>query len=408
MARRIRHRPLETRESRLKLKARGKPYYVSVSKTTHLGYRKNRKSPSVWVVRRYLGNRSYATQTIGLTDDYVDADGVHALDFWQAQELATATQPRRKSAFTVKDAADAYLAHMEGRPSLQDSTARLKAYVLPTLGDKDPAKLEAEEIRRWHREIARMPARIRTGRGMRQNYRLTEGDEAVRRRQVSANRCLALLKRCLNLAVENGKIAPGQWTRVKPFPGVDVARSQYLTVAEAQRLINAAQGDFRTLVRAALETGCRYGELGRLRVSDLNTDVGTLHIRRSKSEKSRHVVLTDQGLQFFRSLAAGRPGTALLLGRPWPRCHQDKPMRQACAAAHIDPPICFHALRHTWASLSVMAGAPLMVVARNLGHVDTKMVEKHYGHLSPSFVADAIRAAAPRFDIKEPSKVRAL
>jgi hypothetical protein len=55
-----------------------------------------------------------------------------------------------------------------------------------------------------------------------------------------------------------------------------------------------------------------------------------------------------------------------------------------------------------------MAGAPLMVVAKNLGHVDTKMVEKHYGHLSPSFVADAIRAAAPRFDIKEPSKVRAL
>jgi hypothetical protein len=55
-----------------------------------------------------------------------------------------------------------------------------------------------------------------------------------------------------------------------------------------------------------------------------------------------------------------------------------------------------------------MNGAELFVVAKALGHVDTRMVEKHYGHLAPSYVADAIRAAAPRFDIKEPSKVKAL
>jgi hypothetical protein len=27
-----------------------------------------------------------------------------------------------------------------------------------------------------------------------------------------------------------------------------------------------------------------------------------------------------------------------------------------------------------------MNGMPLMVVAKNLGHVDTRMVEAHYGH----------------------------
>jgi hypothetical protein len=32
-----------------------------------------------------------------------------------------------------------------------------------------------------------------------------------------------------------------------------------------------------------------------------------------------------------------------------------------------------------------------------LGHNDTRMVEKHYGHLAPSFIADAIRAGAPRY-----------
>ena len=43
---------------------------------------------------------------------------------------------------------------------------------------------------------------------------------------------------------------------------------------------------------------------------------------------------------------------------------------------------------------------PLMVVAKNLGHADTRMVERHYGHLAPSYVADAIRAGAPRFSTK--------
>jgi len=66
-------------------------------------------------------------------------------------------------------------------------------------------------------------------------------------------------------------------------------------------------------------------------------------------------------------------------------------------AAKINPPISFHGLRHTWASLAVMAGMPLMVVARNMGHVDTRMVEKHYGHLAPSYIAAAIRAGAPKF-----------
>ena len=41
-----------------------------------------------------------------------------------------------------------------------------------------------------------------------------------------------------------------------------------------------------------------------------------------------------------------------------------------------------------------MAGLPLMVAAQVLGHSDTRMVERHYSHLAPSFVRDAVRATA--------------
>ena len=46
-----------------------------------------------------------------------------------------------------------------------------------------------------------------------------------------------------------------------------------------------------------------------------------------------------------------------------------------------------------------LAAMPFMVVARNLGHVDLRMVQEHYGHLASDFVADAIRAHAPTFGL---------
>jgi integrase len=175
--------------------------------------------------------------------------------------------------------------------------------------------------------------------------------------------------------------------------------------------VNASDPDLRRLVQAALATGCRYGELGRLQVHDFNADARTVQVRQSKSGKPRHVVLADEGTVLFRQWCAGQPGSALLLTRgdePWRKSNQDGSLRMACQRAKIDPPASFHVLRHTYASLAIMSGAPLIVVAKNLGHRDTRMVELHYGHLAQSYVADAIRAHAPKFGFKPDKKIAAL
>jgi integrase len=83
-------------------------------------------------------------------------------------------------------------------------------------------------------------------------------------------------------------------------------------------------------------------------------------------------------------------------------------MDEANERAKISPPINFHGLRHTWASHAVMNGMPLMVVAKNLGHSDTRTVEKHYGHLAPSYISDAVRAHAPRFGATADRKIKKL
>lgn len=102
---------------------------------------------------------------------------------------------------------------------------------------------------------------------------------------------------------------------MKPFKKVDTARVRYLTVAEAKRLVGAAEPDFRLLIQAALQTGARYGELARLTVADFNPDVGTVTVQQSKSSKSRHVVLTDEGIRFFRRLVRAAPATRLCCKR---------------------------------------------------------------------------------------------
>ena len=82
-------------------------------------------------------------------------------------------------------------------------------------------------------------------------------------------------------------------------------------------------------------------------------------------------------------------------------------MKEACAKAELEP-VSFHELRHTYASMLVNRGCLLAVVAQQLGHSDTRMVEKHYAHLAPNTVRDEVLKAMPRLGILEPTKISKL
>lgn len=420
MARRVRDQALDSRQAREKLKARGKPYWRLIEQGVHLGYRRLKGRAGTWSVRHYLGNQTYRVEAIGEADDMSDADGVKILSFWQAQDKARAGMKARAQAsvegpLTVGDVLDEYLIFMETeRRSVADARSRISVHIRPHLGNLLVDELDAKQLRGWFVGLAKAPRHVRTKEGEAGKHQpLSKDPDEIRARKANANRTLTVLKAALNRAWKDGRVtSDAAWRRVEPFESVDAARIRYLTVAEAKRLINACEPDFRKLVQAGLETGARYGELTRLEVQDFNPDSGTIAIRQSKSAKPRHVVLTDEGAQFFRQVCAGRDGSSIMLakadGNAWGASHQARPMIEACERAKINPPIGFHGLRHTWASLAVMAGVPLMVVAKNLGHSDTRMVEKHYGHMAPSFIADAIRAGAPRFGFKPDRKVVAL
>lgn len=438
MARTVRDAKLETRAARDRLTPGRTPHFKTlVPGKLHLGYRRKKKNlPGQWIVRHYVGGERYRVAPLGLADDFQDAgDDNEFLTFAEAQRMAHnhRIERRRGKGMNVANAIADYVKEVrtEREATADDAERTAALLILPRLGRIKLADLTTEDIIDWRNTLAKEPARTRTKPGTEQKFKeRPQTKEAQRGRRATVNRILTVLKAALNLAFKKKNVHDDlAWRHAEPFEKVDAARPGFLTVAECKRLINAANPDtgFRDLVRAALTTGCRYGELCVLQVRDFQR--GKIAIRTSKSGRPRDVALTPEGVAFFTQITAGRAATDWMLmnrGRiarekkrrtdgsavnddgQWRSSEQARPMREACRVAKIVPAIGIHQLRHTYASLCVMAEMPLMVLARNLGHANTMMVEKHYGHLREDYIDKAIRASAPTFGFKADKKLATL
>lgn len=425
MARTLRDSKIETREQRLKLKARRKPYWRSMFQGAAIGYRRT-KNNGTWVFRRYVGDQRYSEEIIGTADDFADADGVTVLTYQQAHQQAAdrfkQMQAERRGVtrnqhLTVNDVVQHYLDdyRMRGK-SIRNTEIAIKAHIAPTLGDERVRELTPAKIEKWLHGLVKQPVRRRKGRKVKRtraekkpvqtvSRTISDGDQ-LRARKATANRIYAILKAALNFGFKHGEIPDdAAWRRVRPFRCVDSPSIRFLLPGQIKLLLNACSGAFRTLVEAALLTGCRYNELATLQCSDFIDENAQLTIRgvNSKNRKSRHVYLTKEGTRFFENLTAGKQDNELIF-RPenspqWSKSLQVRRLAAACKAAKIDPPISFHDLRHTYASSLAMRGVPLQVIAEALGHADTRITQRHYAHLLPSYVADTIRANVPEIGV---------
>jgi integrase len=428
----------------------------------YLSYRRPVKGGAgTWTARRYDPVTKQIVRTgLGSADDLtLEANGMTVLNHTQAITKANewfdaphgAGAPEMTvipKGLTVRDVMADYI--VEAKATRKNITTALgdeqaaNSNILPELGEIEVADLTALRIEAW-RDKSAVRGRRKTGwkreEGEEIDYlplvpkskaknmtaaQLAEATElATKRRKSSVNRTLALFKSAMNLAVQKGTISKDHtpWASVSPFKGVKGQRVRFLTVAEQVRFVNACPQDFRELVRGALFTGARYSELTGAKIMDFDSANSSLRVDgKGRDTAIRHIFLTDEGAAFFTALTAGRADNDLIFRRHnvergsrkdmknadgWLRGDVKTPMNRACKVAQIEPMV-FHELRHTYASELVRSAVPLMMVAQQLGHADTRMVEKHYGHLAPSAVKDAIRALAPRLGITEETKVQGL
>lgn len=408
MARRANQVKIDSPTARKRLEPWHGVYWNVVTRGCYLGYRRSAAMQAGMWYAKYSPTKDGASgpsgarrlqTTLGAADDVLPADGLTVFNYEQVKKRAiewfpvaahksTGVVPRR-GRYTVTDACRDYLRSLEGRSrSLYETTTMVESHIIPSLGEALVEKLTRARIETWLYDLAAKPRR-KPRHGLDANC-----EEAIRRRKDTANRNLTVLKAALNRCLADGRVACTglAWKQVKPFKGVNQARTQFLKDDEARKLVTNCEADFKLLVQAALFSGARYSELARLKVGDFDAVSNTVFIAQSKSGRSRRVYLDPEATAFFEDVCSNRSAMDLMFQRgegAWVKNGAKGLMAEVTKKAEIAP-LTFHELRHTAASRWARQGLSLAEIAAQLGHADVRMTQR-YAHLCQHTLAEKIR-----------------
>ena len=193
-----------------------------------------------------------------------------------------------------------------------------------------------------------------------------------------------------------------------------------LTASEALRLLQATRGDrLEAMYVLAITCGLRVGELQALRWRDIDLAEGWLNVTATlldvsdrspvlgepkTSNSRRQVQLSQLAVGSLRGHRAAQLAERLQVGSEWEdhdlvftnqRGHpldgnnfRARAFRPLLDRAGL-PPIRFHDLRHTAATLLMVQGVPTKVASEMLGHADITTTLRTYSHVLPGMQQQA-------------------
>jgi len=213
----------------------------------------------------------------------------------------------------------------------------------------------------------------------------------------SVNREFQILRCMFNRAIDWGKLSKNPAAGIKCLPQSN-SRCRWLTVEEQERLLSYCPGLTRVIVLIALQTGMRKNEILTLKWKqspssnyvDFDNDVIFIHESLAKSQRSRHIPISNALLQALQEIER-IPGQDYIFLNPRtsrPLGSVKKTFQTALRKAGISD-FKFHDLRHTFASGLVRNGVDFYVTQKLLGHTTPKMTQR-YAHLSKGQLKDAI------------------
>lgn len=205
----------------------------------------------------------------------------------------------------------------------------------------------------------------------------------------SVQKELNCLKHILKLAVE-WEVIPINPAQGIKTPRVPAGRVRYLQPTELRTLIDASPAWLRPVIALAVATGMRRGEILKLRWLDVDIANNRILLPQTKNGDGRIVYLNELALGVLRSLDFDVNTKST--DRLFPKLSGEQisvAFKRASKAAGIAD-FRLHDLRHTAASWLRMKGADIHTVAQLLGHKDLRMAAR-YQHLSPAFLADAVK-----------------
>ncbi len=211
----------------------------------------------------------------------------------------------------------------------------------------------------------------------------------------TVNRELACLSAIFTMAKKSQLVDSNPVSEVKKFQERKL-QMQILNKEEAESLIEAASEPLKAILRVALNTGMRRGEILNLRWSDIDFDLHVISLWETKGGKTRKIPMNAYVEEKLKGVEHKDPEYVFISTRTGkPLCDVRKPFIEACDKAEIKG-LRFHDLRHTAATWMVMAGIDLVTVSEILGHSDIKMTMR-YAHPTPENRRRAVEALAAVF-----------
>lgn len=227
----------------------------------------------------------------------------------------------------------------------------------------------------------------------------------------TVNKEMAYFGAAYNKGIEWKRVLENPCTGIKKYNVKELWRTRYLSFEEKSSLLLAlSQSDtaFSTplaaVVRFALMTGMRRGEILNLKWSSVDLVRGILTVEESKGGSKRWLPVNNQ----INDLLA-RQSRACEYVFTWAGervkedslCHAF--IRCAKASGLLD--VHFHDLRHTFASDCLAKGASLSELQDLLGHASPVMTQR-YAHLSKEMKRAAMMAmpALPDYPVFIPSE----
>jgi integrase len=230
------------------------------------------------------------------------------------------------------------------------------------------------------------------------------------------------LNKALKQAVADGLVPRNVCEAVKPSRP-EKREISPLSPEQARRFLEACQGErLEALFVLAVHTGMRQGELLGLHWEDVDLEAGAIRVRRAlsqtndgpvlaapKSAKSRRrIKLTGAAVEALKRHRAAQNAERLRLGGLWedrglvfpnrtgsllsPYLLTDGPLERPLERAGL-PPIRFHDLRHTCATILLSRGVHAKLVQELLGHATISITLDTYSHVLPGMddgLADAM------------------
>jgi len=222
------------------------------------------------------------------------------------------------------------------------------------------------------------------------------------------------IKAFFNWCVTEGYLVENPIRKLRP-PKTSKTVADFLTREEYTHLLHYIESEailkenrlkpgeiiwLADVVRFAVGTGMRLGEICNLRWSAVNLQTGYVSVKnardfKTKSGHERTLYITGEARQVLELRHAARTselddyvltGTS---GEQLNATYVSKRFKRFTRMAGLREGVHFHTLRHTYASWLVMAGVDLFRVKELLGHSDISTTQR-YAHLAPQHHRDDV------------------